>query len=104
MGQADLGKNRLVAEPGWPRRIEWAYAIIVYESSNRGTRGTTTALSDTETGAGVRMSDESSRYSAERSGERKEERKEGKSSNKDITPLLKGWDYEPGTINVRKIN
>ncbi|MBV8780608.1 MAG: UvrB/UvrC motif-containing protein [Phycisphaerae bacterium] len=26
------------------------------------------------------------------------------SVNKDITPLLKGWDYEPGTINVRKIN
>ena len=23
--------------------------------------------------------------------------------NKDIFPLLKGWDYEPGTINVRKI-
>jgi UvrB/uvrC motif len=32
------------------------------------------------------------------------ERREGKSSAKDITPLLKGWDYEPGTINVRKIN
>ncbi len=31
------------------------------------------------------------------------ERKEGKSSSKDITPLLKGWDYEPGTINVRKV-
>src|SRR6476619_6813544 len=24
--------------------------------------------------------------------------------SKDILPLLKGWDYEPGTINVRKIN
>jgi len=24
--------------------------------------------------------------------------------DKDITPLLKGWDYEPGTINVRKIS
>ena len=23
--------------------------------------------------------------------------------SKDILPLLKGWDYEPGTINVRKI-
>jgi hypothetical protein len=32
------------------------------------------------------------------------ERKEGKSPSKDITPFLKGWDYEPGTINVRKIN
>jgi len=32
------------------------------------------------------------------------ERKEGRSPSKDITPYLKGWDYEPGTINVRKIN
>ena len=24
--------------------------------------------------------------------------------SKDITPMLKGWDFEPGTINVRKIN
>src|SRR5438132_8266711 len=24
--------------------------------------------------------------------------------SKDILPLLKGWDYEAGTINVRKIN
>lgn len=31
-------------------------------------------------------------------------RTEGKASNKDIGPLLRGWDYEPGTINVRKIN
>ena len=29
---------------------------------------------------------------------------EGKSQSKDILPMLKGWDYEPGTINVRKIN
>ncbi|HEX3356263.1 MAG TPA: UvrB/UvrC motif-containing protein [Tepidisphaeraceae bacterium] len=29
---------------------------------------------------------------------------EGKAFSKDITPLIKGWDYEPGTINVRKIN
>src|SRR5262245_31513210 len=29
---------------------------------------------------------------------------EGKSPSKDITPLLRGWDYEPGTINVRKIS
>lgn len=29
---------------------------------------------------------------------------ESKSVNKDIVPLLKGWDYEPGTINVRKIS
>jgi len=25
------------------------------------------------------------------------------SASKDIAPTLKGWDYEPGTINVRKI-
>jgi hypothetical protein len=24
--------------------------------------------------------------------------------NKDISSVLKGWDYEPGTINVRKVN
>ena len=28
---------------------------------------------------------------------------EAKLPNKDITPVLKGWDYEPGTINVRKV-
>ncbi|HYO10334.1 MAG TPA: UvrB/UvrC motif-containing protein [Tepidisphaeraceae bacterium] len=27
-----------------------------------------------------------------------------RSRSKDILPLLKGWDYEPGTINVRKVN
>jgi hypothetical protein len=32
------------------------------------------------------------------------DRNQAKSSSKDITPLLKGWDYEPGTINVRKVN
>jgi hypothetical protein len=31
-------------------------------------------------------------------------RDEGKLSSRDITPVLKGWDYEPGTINVRKIS
>jgi len=41
--------------------------------------------------------------------ERREEREgqtffgEGKMRGKDITPVLKGWDYEPDTINVRKI-
>jgi hypothetical protein len=29
---------------------------------------------------------------------------EQKAQSKDIVPMLKGWDYEPGTINVRKIN
>jgi len=28
---------------------------------------------------------------------------EGKSSGRDISPVLRGWDYEPGTISVRKI-
>jgi len=30
--------------------------------------------------------------------------KEFKSSTKDITPVLRGWSYEPGVINVRKIH
>ena len=29
---------------------------------------------------------------------------EGRSPSKDITPVLRGWDYEPGTINVRKVS
>ncbi len=32
------------------------------------------------------------------------EKTEGRSPNRDITPVLRGWDYEPGTINVRKVN
>lgn len=32
------------------------------------------------------------------------ERNQPASWSKDITPVLKGWDYEPGTISVRKIN
>jgi hypothetical protein len=32
------------------------------------------------------------------------EKKSGKLPSKDITPVLKGWDYESGTINVRKVN
>lgn len=32
-----------------------------------------------------------------------EPKKEGKALNKDIAPVLRGWDYEPGTINVRRI-
>jgi hypothetical protein len=31
-------------------------------------------------------------------------RRSGSASSKDITPVLKGWDYEPGTINVRKVS
>jgi hypothetical protein len=37
------------------------------------------------------------------SAERSEPRS-AKANGKDILPLLKGWDYEPGTINVRKIS
>ncbi len=32
-----------------------------------------------------------------------EPKKAGKALNKDIGPVLRGWDYEPGTINVRRI-
>ncbi len=42
--------------------------------------------------------------SQEKSGQEKPGRTEGKGLNKDILPLLKGWDYEPGTINVRKVS
>ena len=31
-------------------------------------------------------------------------RDEGRLPSRDITPVLKGWDYEPGTINVRKVS
>jgi hypothetical protein len=31
------------------------------------------------------------------------DKNEARSLSKDILPLLKGWDYEPGTINVRKV-
>ena len=42
--------------------------------------------------------------SQERSGQEKSGKTEGRGLSKDILPLLKGWDYEPGTINVRKIS
>lgn len=32
------------------------------------------------------------------------EKIEGKVPHKDITPVLRGWDYEAGTINVRKVS
>src|SRR6516225_9709042 len=35
---------------------------------------------------------------------RSEEKHEGKASSKDITPVLKSWEYEAGTINVRKVS
>ena len=47
------------------------------------------------------MSDESSRSEREPSQREPSQRR---MSSKDITPVLKGWDYESGTINVRKIN
>jgi hypothetical protein len=33
-----------------------------------------------------------------------DEKNEGKLPSKDITPVLKSWDYEAGTINVRKVS
>jgi len=38
------------------------------------------------------------------SEEKSTEKREARVPSKDVAPLLKGWDYEPGTINVRKIN
>lgn len=32
------------------------------------------------------------------------DKQEFKSASKDITPVLRGWSYEPGVINVRKIH
>jgi len=46
-------------------------------------------------------------HGAEHAGEQRREsrvRRQARSNSKDITPLLKGWDYEPGTINVRKVS
>jgi hypothetical protein len=40
------------------------------------------------------MSDELSR----------QDKQEVKAASKDITPVLRGWSYEPGVINVRKIH
>src|SRR5450755_2250645 len=35
--------------------------------------------------------------------EKKSDKQEAKSPSKDITPVLKSWEYEAGTINVRKV-
>src|SRR5213595_974615 len=48
------------------------------------------------------MSDE--RTQKESAKEAPKEKSEGRSPSKDITPVLRGWDYEPGTINVRKVS
>jgi hypothetical protein len=40
----------------------------------------------------------------ERSERHERPEREARAASKDLQPLLKGWDYEPGTINVRKIN
>ena len=37
-------------------------------------------------------------------GRKNTEKTEAKSFSKDITPVLKSWDYEAGTINVRKVS
>src|SRR3954471_3765111 len=50
------------------------------------------------------MRDENSKSSREASpGAQGAEKSSGKLPSKDITPVLKGWDYESGTINVRKV-
>jgi hypothetical protein len=50
------------------------------------------------------MRDENSKSSREASpGAQGADKKSGKLPSKDITPVLKGWDYESGTINVRKV-
>jgi tetratricopeptide (TPR) repeat protein len=41
---------------------------------------------------------------ADKSPEKSSDKSHGKLPSKDITPFLKGWDFEPGTINVRKIS
>src|SRR5438552_3756040 len=48
----------------------------------------------------ARMSDDKSRPDRPE----KAEKESWRLPSKDITPVLKGWDYESGTINVRKIN
>ena len=50
------------------------------------------------------MSDENGRSERERERERDREPSQRRMPSKDITPVLKGWDYESGTINVRKVN
>jgi hypothetical protein len=37
-------------------------------------------------------------------GQSRPDKHEFKSASKDITPVLRGWSYEPGVINVRKIH
>lgn len=34
----------------------------------------------------------------------RQDKQEFKSAGKDITPIMRGWSYEPGVINVRKIH
>jgi hypothetical protein len=34
----------------------------------------------------------------------RQDKREFKSPSKDITPVMRGWSYEPGVINVRKIH
>jgi hypothetical protein len=51
------------------------------------------------------MREENSKSSKEASpgAQGAEKKSSGKLPSKDITPVLKGWDYESGTINVRKV-
>src|SRR5678815_4086252 len=49
------------------------------------------------------MREENSKSKERSPGAQGAEKSSGKLPSKDITPVLKGWDYESGTINVRKV-
>jgi len=68
--------------------------------------GKTTTTTDTADGARSSfMREEKSKSSSREAspGAQGAEKSSGKLPSKDITPVLKGWDYESGTINVRKV-
>jgi len=50
------------------------------------------------------MTDDTSNPTPETPHPSKGDSEPKKRASKDITPVLKGWDYEPGTINVRKVS
>src|SRR3954463_5284907 len=68
--------------------------------------GETTTTTDTaDGGRSSFMREEKSKSSSREAspGAQGAEKTSGKLPSKDITPVLKGWDYESGTINVRKV-
>jgi hypothetical protein len=44
------------------------------------------------------------KWSQDKNEDKNEPRSEAKAPSKDITPVLKSWEYESGTINVRKVS